>query len=179
MRDDFTKTDKRILADRVGHFCSNPDCRKRTSGPGQSANTTVNVGVAAHITAASVGGPRYDPTLTSQERKHIENAIWLCQNCGKLVDSDSTRFTVEVLRDWKTQAEREASREIGRPTKPDAALMDARVQRAVQYYRSGGGTPKPEIDTWYDVSDEEKAEWYEKIVFMVRGRPAKGNPYRT
>jgi hypothetical protein len=178
MRDDFSQPIKRKLANRVNHRCSKPDCRAPTSGPGQSADATVNVGVAAHITAASVGGKRYDSTLTSRERKDIQNSIWLCQTCGTLIDSDPLKFTVKVLRDWKAQAEREASLKIGKTATPDLALMDARVQRAAQCHRLNG-TPKPEIDTWFDMPDEQKADWYEKIVFMVRGRPAKSNPYRT
>jgi hypothetical protein len=68
----------------------------------------VNVGVAAHITAASPGGKRYDPCLSPEQRKHPNNAIWLCQYCAKLIDSDELRFTVSVLHGWKSAAEAEA-----------------------------------------------------------------------
>jgi hypothetical protein len=34
----------------------------------------MNVGVAAHITAAPPGGPRYDPTLSSDRRVTITTA---------------------------------------------------------------------------------------------------------
>jgi hypothetical protein len=33
MRGDFDVKTKETLAKRVGHRCSNPDCRKLTSGP--------------------------------------------------------------------------------------------------------------------------------------------------
>ncbi len=33
MRDEFNKTTKEELAYRVGFKCSNPDCRRPTSGP--------------------------------------------------------------------------------------------------------------------------------------------------
>jgi hypothetical protein len=46
------------------------------------------LGVAAHITAASPDGPRYDQNLSSEQRKSPDNGIWLCQNCAKLVDND-------------------------------------------------------------------------------------------
>tara|TARA_B100000929_G_scaffold5347_1_gene4503 strand:+ start:517 stop:705 length:189 start_codon:yes stop_codon:yes gene_type:complete len=62
MRDDFTKKTKEILAKRVGLLCSNPKCKKPTSGPNSDQNKSTNIGVAAHITAASVGGP--DTTQT-------------------------------------------------------------------------------------------------------------------
>ena len=56
MRDDFTDEVKRILAARTGNACSNPDCRAVTSGPQNDPTKAVNVGVAAHITAAAEGG---------------------------------------------------------------------------------------------------------------------------
>lgn len=68
----------------------------------------VNIGVAAHITAAAAGGPRYDPTLTEAERSHPDNGIWLCQNCAKLIDNDPQRFHVEQLHVWKASSEGQA-----------------------------------------------------------------------
>ena len=53
MRDDFPKPVLETLAKRVGNRCSNPACRKRTSGPHTEDDKALNVGVAAHITAAS------------------------------------------------------------------------------------------------------------------------------
>ncbi|HXR03685.1 MAG TPA: hypothetical protein VN836_03150 [Verrucomicrobiae bacterium] len=61
--------------------------------------------MAAHITAASPGGPRYDASLTPEQRADISNGIWLCQFCAKLVDNDEKRFRAEHLRLWKTLAE--------------------------------------------------------------------------
>ena len=73
MRDDFNANTKRILAARTGHLCSNPGCRGSTVGPGSEEAKIINIGVAAHITAASPGtkekpGPRYDKTLNSLEK---------------------------------------------------------------------------------------------------------------
>ena len=107
MRDDFTEEVKRTVANRVNR-CSNPDCRRPTSGPQVDPTKYVNVGVAAHITAASRGGKRYDSSLSTEQRKHANNAIWLCQYCAKLVDNDQVRFPVSVLQGWKRAAEAEA-----------------------------------------------------------------------
>jgi hypothetical protein len=112
VRDDFTKQTIETLADRAGNRCSNPDCRQPTSGPRTEPDKAVNIGVAAHITAASEGGPRYDPALTPEERRHPDNGLWLCQNCAKLVDNDPAAYPVEVLRAWKRKAEEAAKREI-------------------------------------------------------------------
>jgi hypothetical protein len=61
------------------------------------------------MSAAAKGGPRYDLSLASEERRSIENAIWLCQVCAKLIDNDPAHYTVDLLRQWKRLSE-EASR---------------------------------------------------------------------
>jgi hypothetical protein len=108
MRDDFPASVIDVLAKRVSVRCSNPNCRRATSGPRNEISKAVNIGVAAHITAAAPGGPRYDPTLSEAERSHADNGIWLCQNCAKLIDNDPLRFHVNLLREWKTSSEKQA-----------------------------------------------------------------------
>src|SRR6266852_569067 len=77
--DKFTKSVRMILAHRAGFHCSDPTCRAPTSGPTENDEIgTVDIGMAAHITAAAVGGPRYDPNLTPAERKGPSNGIWMC-----------------------------------------------------------------------------------------------------
>lgn len=75
-----------------------------------------NVGVAAHITAAARGGPRYDPTQTPEERRSVDNALWVCQKHAKEIDDDERRFTVDLLLAWRKRADELASAELGRPT---------------------------------------------------------------
>jgi hypothetical protein len=105
MRDEFSKATKDIIARRVGFTCSNPNCSKLTVGPHSIDEKAINLGVAAHISAASKGGPRYDGSLSQNERKSIKNGIWLCQSCAKLIDSDTTNFTIKKLTSWKKEAE--------------------------------------------------------------------------
>ena len=112
MRDDFTQQTVDILAKRVGVRCSNPSCRKLTTGPRTDLTRIINIGVAAHITAASPNGPRFAPTLTPDRRGSPQNGIWLCQNCAKLVDNDSHKYTVELLQEWKQRAEVAALNEV-------------------------------------------------------------------
>src|ERR1043165_8192517 len=112
MRDEFTAAVKESLAKRVGYRCSNPSCQWPTSGPQEDPSRVVNVGVAAHITAATKGGPRYDETMSPEERRSESNGIWLCQKCGKLVDNDELRYPIEKLQFWKRTSEERAIREI-------------------------------------------------------------------
>ncbi|CUH96430.1 hypothetical protein P22_2520 [Propionispora sp. 2/2-37] len=111
-RDNFDMTTKETLAKRVGFRCSNPNCRKLTSGPQIDSAGSINIGVAAHISAASLGGPRYDSQLTAEERKSIDNGIWLCQNCAKLIDNDPVLYSSDILLEWKHLSEKAALLEI-------------------------------------------------------------------
>jgi hypothetical protein len=106
VRDDFSSSVKDIVSKRFGLLCSNPDCGMLTMGPNSNENKTTNIGVAAHITAASSGGPRFNGALTQEDRCSISNAIWLCQSCSKLIDSDTSKYPVRLLIRWKEEAER-------------------------------------------------------------------------
>jgi hypothetical protein len=133
MRDDFDKDTKEVLARRVGAHCSNPKCKKLTSGPQVDPTKALNIGVAAHITTASPNGPRFDPNLTAEERKSANNGIWLCQNCAKLVDNDTRRYPSDLLREWKIVAEAAALIELEQQQiadlllRPQGAELDLRV----------------------------------------------------
>lgn len=114
-RHDFSTGTKRALAARVNLRCSNPECRAPTGGPQADIDKALNVGVAAHISAAAPGGPRYDARLEAAARGGAENGVWLCQNCAKLVDNDPVHFDARLIRAWKESAEREALNGIGKP----------------------------------------------------------------
>lgn len=138
-RDDFAEQLKQTLAKRVGHRCSNPNCRKLTAGPADRPNASVNIGVAAHIHAASPGGPRFDSSMSGQQRSDIDNAIWLCQNCAKLIDSDEARYSITVLRAWRTISEEAARFEVENLTADQvASLVPSSIVMSVN--QSGGQT---------------------------------------
>ncbi len=111
-RDDFTKRTIDILGKRVGFLCSNPECRRYTIGPNEDAEKATIIGIAAHITAASPNGPRFDSDFTDEQRIHIDNGIWLCSNCAALIDKDPAKFSVELLHEWKNSTEAELSKHL-------------------------------------------------------------------
>ncbi|MFC0019514.1 hypothetical protein [Roseibacillus persicicus] len=58
--------------------------------------------MAAHIHAASEGGPRFNSSQTSDERSSASNGIWLCEFCASLVDKNhGVDFSPELLKQWK------------------------------------------------------------------------------
>jgi len=102
---DFPQSVVRTVAQRAGYRCSRPGCPQPTIGPHSAADKSVNLGEAAHICAASSEGKRYDAAQTPTQRRSIENALWLCRPCAKLIDTDEARFPPKLLRDWKRQHE--------------------------------------------------------------------------
>lgn len=58
------------------------------------------------------GCPRYDLSLTSEERRSADNGIWLCQIHAKAVDDAPIRYPVEILKEWKRLSEEAARLEI-------------------------------------------------------------------
>lgn len=114
--DDFSTRVKAEIAARAGNHCSMPSCRAPTSGPsGSQVSGEAKAGVAAHIAAASRGGPRYDPNQSADERQSRDNAIWLCDTDARRIDTDAARFSRELLVAWREAAEARARLELGRP----------------------------------------------------------------
>jgi len=112
-RDDFSRDTKRRLAQRVAYRCSFPDCGRVTIGPAHTQDKAVaNLGTAAHIHAAAIGGPRYLPDMTEQERKSIKNGIWMCSHHARLIDTDHVIYSAPTLKLWKQAAEDLADRHL-------------------------------------------------------------------
>lgn len=106
-RDDFDKGVIDALGKRAAYICSNPQCRTLTIGPSSDNETTfIYIGKGAHICAASSGGPRFDPNMSPEDRKSINNGIFLCSNCADMIDKNGGMdYPVDQLREWKTQHE--------------------------------------------------------------------------
>ncbi len=116
-RDDFSEATKRYVAHRAGYHCSFRGCGQSTAGPSDESPTAVtNIGEAAHICAAAPGGKRYFASMTSAERKHIDNAIWLCRNHAALIDRDEALYTVDYLRQMKDEHEATRAKEVQQPS---------------------------------------------------------------
>jgi len=112
IRDEFKDRTKRQIEKSAGRCCSDPSCRRPTRGPSLEGTGEINLGVAAHICAAAIGGPRYDENQTCEQRSSAANGIWLCQNHAHAIDVEESKFTELLLREWKKQAKEWAWRRV-------------------------------------------------------------------
>lgn len=122
-RDDFSESVRRAVAERAGYLCTNPECRRLTVGPHSVDGKSVSTGVAAHMAAAAPGGPRFHAEQSNEDRRSVDNAIWLCHSCGDLIDKDAPRFPGELLRRWRAGHEEFIRQGGAYPTLPTITLM--------------------------------------------------------
>lgn len=127
-RDDFTATTRSTLAGRVNYLCS--QCFRHTLGPKADSNEVADMGTAAHITAAAPGGPRYDSSLSTDQRRHYDNGIWMCSHHGRLVDTDHEAYSVADLREMKRIAEDRARKALrdGEALPDLTPMLDSGIQ---------------------------------------------------
>src|SRR5438876_614127 len=135
-RDDFPPRVKQIVAQRAAYHCSNPDCRRLIiAGALTQPDRIVSFGVAAHMTAAAHGGPRYDENLSPEERASLNNAIHLCANCAMMIDKNNgADYPLAVLQEWKQRHEEWAQTQLGRSPgdrtiEPMLTLLDHLILR--------------------------------------------------
>ncbi|MBI4161741.1 MAG: hypothetical protein HY509_04760 [Acidobacteria bacterium] len=166
-RDEFLKSTRDALAARAGMRCSNPSCRRATAkGDPTDPENWIDLGIAAHITAASAGGPRYDPSLTPEMRRSASNGIWLCHHCAKEVDSTASTYSAETLRTWKQQAEACTARDAAATLDEIAGLIaDIESARSLiaQYIEERQST-----DPTYAFPAHGREEWAKYTEAIVR-----------
>lgn len=111
-RIEFSEATKRIVAARSAFRCNIPDCGQLTIGPGTGSEETALTGVAAHIFSASPGGPRGSGGLNHGELRSTRNAIWLCADHARLIDTNrGASYPPALLLSYKALHEARISRE--------------------------------------------------------------------
>lgn len=110
--------------------------------------------------------------LSVKQRKSAENGIWLCQKCAKLVDNDSTRYTVGVLKEWKQLAEKKAIHEIEGRTLNSSnfdRLGDKRVEACQKlfYAIKNAASLIEELFEIDELSFEVKKEIVSQVIFSI------------
>ncbi|MGB0993456.1 MAG: ABC-three component system protein [Akkermansiaceae bacterium] len=83
--------------------CAAPDCeRALVARDGETIVSKI-----CHIEAASGKGPRFNPKMSDDERRHYNNLILLCDECHGIIDNleNEPNYPVKLLREWKKEHE--------------------------------------------------------------------------
>lgn len=143
-RYNFSQETIEALKHRSGFRCSFPGCTQITTGPSHESDTSFsNSGTACHIVAAAGGSRarRVDSNIDPDVCKAIDNGIWMCGTHGRLIDTDESRFSVEMLKKWRKLSETRAklSQEQGRQIElsPTDSLSEAFVNETITVTQLG------------------------------------------
>ncbi|EMN7422352.1 TPA: hypothetical protein KD105_003935 [Vibrio parahaemolyticus] len=82
-----------------GNQCAAPECeRSLVARDGQSIVSKI-----CHIEAASPLGPRYNPKMSDEERRHYNNLILMCDECHNIIDNKDNvhLYPTPLLQEWK------------------------------------------------------------------------------
>ena len=90
-----TRKEIRALFAKTGNQCAFPGCNHCLIDDDNDF-----VAQVAHIEAAEKGGPRYNPKMTNEERKSIDNLFVLCYRHHKKTDNTDL-YTVAKLKKMK------------------------------------------------------------------------------
>ena len=93
----------KVLFALSGNQCAHPDCRTTLV---ETDPDPTNVHVVAHICHIyGVGGPRSNHELSENELNSPQNLILLCPTHHSIVDGQDSIYTVETLKQWKSEHE--------------------------------------------------------------------------
>lgn len=86
-----------------GNQCAFPGCTR----PCIAKDGISIVSKICHIAAASPEGPRFDPLMDNDQRRHFDNLILLCDECHTIIDNkvNEIKFPTSLLIEWKKNHE--------------------------------------------------------------------------
>lgn len=144
-RDNFSSSTKNLLGLAVGFTCVRPGCAKPTTALAQNSNAILRIDIAAHDSAAAPAGPRYDETITPEQRKAYENGAHLCPTCARLVDVDQEQFPVGTLARWQKNAAEYRQFRMHNPHPPAGLDFKTSCEAALRFINLCQGVS---IDIW-------------------------------
>lgn len=99
----YTPTTIKRLFMLSGNKCASPGCIKQLI----SGDRTTIISKICHIEAADIGGNRYNPEMTDDDRRAYENLFLLCDEHHSIIDNPSNekKYPVEMLAQWKSDHE--------------------------------------------------------------------------
>lgn len=82
--------------------CGKPGCVQLLYRASETGARVLNSTVA-HIHARSMGGPRWDPTMSETDNRSYDNLILLCEAHSSEIDDTPEHYPAELLREWKRE----------------------------------------------------------------------------
>jgi hypothetical protein len=117
MREPKPSTIKRLFA-LSRNRCAFPQCDL----PIVEESGTVT-GIVCHIKARNIGGPRYDPKQSNEDRHSFGNLLLLCSRHSKVIDTEPRKFTVDLLQEIKQIHEKDGHIELSKSDAAKAATL--------------------------------------------------------
>ncbi|WP_444843717.1 hypothetical protein [Duganella caerulea] len=114
-RAEFTPKVWDQIAEMVNYICVMPGCETSGRFPSQDGSRMISVGVRAHASAAQEGGPRFKPEWTDEQRKALDNGVYLCATHARQVDVDEAAFPVELMQQWQREKVLQLAASGGKP----------------------------------------------------------------
>jgi hypothetical protein len=148
--------------------CARPECpewlyRQETGVARPVLNSRVS-----HIHARQPGGPRWKPGMSSEANRSVENLLLMCIPHSYEIDEDETRFSPELLQEWRVGQIREYfDRRHGWPIGEDEAAEVSAVSFA-----------SPTIAAPVLTSVVEAAELFALRALSTRSGPAAAAAWR-
>lgn len=103
--DTISKKDVKILWGKSGNRCAFPVCNVELAKEGSTGKNMI-IGEMAHIKGENPTSARYDSNMSDKEVDGYENRILLCPTHHTLIDNDPDLYTVEKLKEIKTDHEK-------------------------------------------------------------------------
>lgn len=110
----------------------------------------LNMAEAAHIRGFSPEGPRHERDIPPELANSIENLMLVCFDCHKLIDSNVSTYTVELLKAMKRTHEQRIA--------TATAVQENRRTHVVLYGARIGDNNSPL--TWSKVAPAIAGDWY-------------------
>lgn len=160
-----------------GNNCAYPGCPERMFSP-----TFMQLGQICHIEAAEEGGPRFNPLMTDEQRRHISNLMFMCYVHHKETD-DEFRYPRERLWEMKRDHEgqfQHASHSLIQALQdwtlhsPPTPAYNLRRLNRVMGWRYGEHLLQPMVEDLehyrrkYAVVPRAEREFISKVVFRMQ-----------
>lgn len=84
---------------RAGSCCSYPGC-----GVPLGVN---GIGEIAHIISPNEGGPRHDPSISTEQVNQLDNLLLLCPTHHRMIDRNPDDYPVDTLKEWNQMERKE------------------------------------------------------------------------